>query len=80
MWWYLNFLFIIVNVKFFMYLVMLNSFVLYCFFFYVFYIIINVLFLLVDLGWWVLNKGWIFLGCILKNGDERFVIVIVGFE
>lgn len=80
MWWYLNFLFIIVNVKFFMYLVMLNSFVLYCFFFYVFYIIINVLFLLVDLGWWVLNKGWIFLGCILKNGDERFVIVIVGIE
>lgn len=80
MWWYLYFLFIIVNVKFFMYLVMLNSFVLYCCFFYVFYIIINVLFLLVDLGWWVLNKGWIFLGCILKNGDERFVIVIVGIE
>lgn len=80
MWWYLNFLFIIVNVKFFMYLVMLNSFVLYCCFFYVFYIIINVLFLLVDLGWWVLNKGWIFLGCILKNGNERFVIVIVGIE
>lgn len=80
MWRYLNFSLITANVKPFTHLAMSNSFVLYCFLPHVFYITTNVLLLPVDLGWWVLNKGWTFPGCTSKNGDERFATVTDGIE